>query len=44
MFSGKDFNGGTIGIAWVGVICNAASLSYGVASRSDPFVSGSGLR
>jgi hypothetical protein len=31
MFSGKDFNGGTIGIAWVGVICNAASLSYGIS-------------
>jgi hypothetical protein len=31
MFSGKDFNGGTIGIAWVGVICNSATLSYGIS-------------
>lgn len=31
MFSGKNFNGGTIGIAWVGVICNQPSLSYGVS-------------
>jgi hypothetical protein len=30
-FSGKDFNGGTIGIAWVGVICNRPDLSYGVS-------------
>jgi hypothetical protein len=31
MFSGKDFNGGTIGIAWVGVICNRRDLSYGIS-------------
>lgn len=31
LFSGKDFNGGTIGIAWVGVICNNPGLSYGVS-------------
>lgn len=31
MFSGKNFNGGTIGIAWVGVICNRSDLSYGVS-------------
>jgi len=30
-WSGKDFNGGTVGIAWVGVICNAPSYSYGVS-------------
>jgi len=30
-WSGKDFNGGTVGIAWVGVICNSATLSYGVS-------------
>lgn len=30
-FSGKDFSGSTIGIAWVGVICNNASLSYGIS-------------
>ncbi len=31
MFSGKDFDGGTIGIAWVGVICNRPDLSYGIS-------------
>lgn len=31
LFSGKNFNGGTVGIAWVGVICNNSSLSYGVS-------------
>ena len=31
MFSGKDFSGGTIGIAWVGVICNSPSLAYGIS-------------
>ncbi|MFP3939378.1 MAG: M12 family metallo-peptidase [Thermoanaerobaculia bacterium] len=31
LFSGKDFNGGTVGIAWVGVICNRPDLSYGVS-------------
>lgn len=31
MFSGKDFSGSTIGIAWVGVICNSPSLSYGIS-------------
>ena len=30
-WSGKDFNGGTVGIAWVGVICNSPSLSYGIS-------------
>lgn len=30
-WSGKDFNGGVVGIAWVGVICNSPSLSYGVS-------------
>lgn len=30
-FSGKNFSGGTIGIAWVGVICNRPDLSYGVS-------------
>jgi hypothetical protein len=33
LFTGKNINGGTIGIAWVGVICN---LSYGYGlSQSD---------
>ncbi len=30
-FSGKNFSGSTIGIAWVGVICNNPSLSYGIS-------------
>ncbi len=33
LFSGKNFNGGTIGVAWVGVICNSPSLSYGVSQN-----------
>lgn len=31
MWSGKTFSGGTIGVAWVGVICNAPSYSYGLS-------------
>lgn len=30
-WSGKDFSGGTVGIAWVGVVCNAPSYGYGVS-------------
>lgn len=30
-FSGKDFNGGTAGIAFTGVVCNAPSFAYGVS-------------
>ena len=30
-FSGKDFSGGTIGIAYVGVVCNAPSFAYGLS-------------
>lgn len=39
-FSGKDFSGGTIGIAWVGVICTNPSLSYGISQD----ISGSAAR
>jgi len=30
-FSGKNFSGGTIGIAYVGVVCNAPSFAYGLS-------------
>lgn len=30
-FSGKNFSGGTIGIAFVGVVCNAPSFAYGLS-------------
>ena len=30
-FSGKNFSGGTIGIAFVGVVCNAPSFAYGIS-------------
>jgi hypothetical protein len=33
MWTGKDMNGSTIGIAWVGVVCANASFSYGVSQR-----------
>jgi hypothetical protein len=39
-WSGKDFSGGTIGIAWVGVVCNAPSYSYGISQD----ISGSAQR
>lgn len=31
LWSGKNFSGGTIGVAWVAVICNAPSYSYGLS-------------
>lgn len=31
LWSGKTFNSGIIGVAWVGVICNSPSLSYGLS-------------
>lgn len=33
MWTGKDMAGSTVGIAYVGVVCNAASYSYGVSQR-----------
>jgi hypothetical protein len=33
MWTGKDMDGSTIGIAYVGVTCNARSYSYGVSQR-----------
>ena len=30
LFSGRNFSGSTIGIAWLGVICNVSSLGYSV--------------
>jgi hypothetical protein len=31
MFTGKDFDGGTIGIAYTGVACNAPDFAYGIS-------------
>jgi hypothetical protein len=31
MFTGKDLDGGTIGIAYTGVTCNAADFAYGIS-------------
>ncbi|HUP42256.1 MAG TPA: M12 family metallo-peptidase [Thermoanaerobaculia bacterium] len=31
LWSGKTFNNGVIGVAWVGVICNSPSYSYGLS-------------
>lgn len=38
MWTGRDMNGSTIGIAYVNVICNNPAFSYGVSQRytSDP--------
>jgi hypothetical protein len=33
MWTGKDMDGSTIGIAYLGVACNARSFSYGVSQR-----------
>lgn len=33
MWTGKDMDGSTIGIAWVGVVCNARPYSYGISQR-----------
>jgi hypothetical protein len=33
LWTGKDMDGSTIGIAWVGVVCNAPTYSYGVSQR-----------
>ena len=33
MWTGRDMNGSTIGIGYVGVICASASYSYGVSQR-----------
>jgi hypothetical protein len=33
MWTGKDMDGSTIGIAYLGVVCNARSYSYGVSQR-----------
>jgi hypothetical protein len=30
LFTGKDFDGGVVGIAYIGVVCSAPALSYGV--------------
>ena len=33
MWTGKNLDGSTVGIAWMGVICSARSYSYGVSQR-----------
>jgi hypothetical protein len=33
MWTGKDMDGSTVGIAWVGVVCRSPSYSYGVSQR-----------
>jgi hypothetical protein len=33
MWTGKDVDGGTIGLAWIGVVCRNASYSYGFSQR-----------
>jgi hypothetical protein len=35
MWTGKDLDGSTIGIAFTGVICNAASSAYGISQKFD---------
>ncbi|MEM9293400.1 MAG: M12 family metallo-peptidase [Acidobacteriota bacterium] len=38
-FSGKNFSGSTIGIAYVGVVCNAPSFGYGISEdQSSSFI------
>ena len=37
LFTGKNLNGGTVGIAWVGTVCNVSGLGYSlVQSRFHP--------
>ncbi|HYK92409.1 MAG TPA: M12 family metallo-peptidase [Acidobacteriota bacterium] len=33
MWTGKDMDGATVGIAYLGVVCNARSAAYGVSQR-----------
>lgn len=33
LFTGKDMDGSTIGIAWVGVVCRSPTYAYGVSQR-----------
>ncbi len=36
LFSGKDFDGGVIGLAWVGVTCSAQEYSFGITQKFNP--------
>jgi hypothetical protein len=38
MWTGKDVNGSTIGLAWIGVVCQMPTYSYGFSQRiaTDP--------
>ncbi|HEY7784196.1 MAG TPA: M12 family metallo-peptidase, partial [Pyrinomonadaceae bacterium] len=33
LWTGKDLNGGTIGIAYLGVVCQSSTFSYGLSQR-----------
>ena len=33
LFTGKDFDGGVIGIAYIGVVCSVPGLSYGITQH-----------
>jgi hypothetical protein len=36
LFSGKDFDGGVIGLAWVGVVCSNQDYSFGITQKFHP--------
>jgi len=36
MWTGKDMDGGTVGIAYLSVVCGARSYSYGISQRFSP--------
>jgi hypothetical protein len=36
MWTGKDMDGSTVGIAYVSVVCNARSYSYGISQKLTP--------
>jgi hypothetical protein len=36
LFSGKDFNGSVIGLAWVGVVCSVPDYAFGITQAFFP--------
>lgn len=38
LFTGKDLDGSTVGIAWVGVVCNNSSYAYGLSQNTSLMV------
>ena len=36
LFSGQNFDGGIIGLAWVGVTCNIQAYSFGITQKFNP--------